>query len=134
MLRVFLAGNLGRDAEFKTTQGNSEFCSFPVAAETGFGDRKATTWVDVTKWGKGAEGLARILRKGSKVAVAGEMTLREHNGKTYVQCRADDVSIMSTPKGRDDGIPDRQNPLNDPHPNRAEMAQGSYDDDSEIPF
>lgn len=99
MLNLFLAGNTGRDAEHKTTQGGTEFCRFTVAAETGFGDKKHTTWVDVTKWGKGSEGLARILRKGSKVTVLGEMSLREHEGKTYVQCRADNVKVMGTPEG-----------------------------------
>jgi single-strand DNA-binding protein len=100
MLILHGDGNLGRDAEFKTTQSGGEFCSFAVATSIGYGDRKETVWVDVTKWGKGAEGLARILRKGSKVAFAGEFSQREHNGKTYVQCRADHVSILGTPDGQ----------------------------------
>jgi len=99
MLIITLAGNTGRDAEHKTTQSGAEFCSFSVGVSTGYGENKTTTWVDVTKWGKGSEGLARILRKGSKVAVSGEMSMREHNGKTYVQCRADHVSIQGTPQG-----------------------------------
>ncbi len=99
MLQITLAGNTGRDAEYKQTQGGAELCRFTVAAETGFGERKVTTWVDVTRWGKGAEGLARILRKGSKVAVTGELSLREHDGKTYVQCRADNVAVLGTPQG-----------------------------------
>ena len=99
MLIVTLAGNLGRDAEYKTTQNGTELCSFSVGVSTGYGENKATTWVDVTKWGKGAEGLARILRKGSKVAVSGELSTREHNGKTYLQCRADHVTIQGTPQG-----------------------------------
>jgi len=101
MLILHGDGNLGSDAQFKTTQSGGEFCSFAVATSIGFGDRKETVWVDVTKWGKGAEGLARILRKGSKVAFAGEFSQREHNGKTYVQCRADHVSILGTPQGND---------------------------------
>jgi len=101
MLILTLAGNTGKDAEFKTTQNGTELCSFSVGVSTGYGENKSTTWVDVTKWGKGAEGLARILRKGSKVAVSGEMSTREHNGKTYIQCRADHVTIMGTPQGSD---------------------------------
>lgn len=120
MLVLSFAGNTGRDAEHKSTQGGADLCRFTVAAETGFGENKVTTWVDVTKWGKGAEGLARILRKGSKVSVVGEMSLREHNGKTYVQCRADHVAILSTPNGG-------QGERRDPAP--------SYDEDtSDIPF
>lgn len=98
MLIVTLSGNLGRDAEYKTTQ-SSELCSFNVAAEVGYGDNKQTYWVSVTKWGKGSEGLSRILRKGSKVTVSGELSTREHEGKTYLQCRADHVAIQGTPNG-----------------------------------
>jgi len=99
MLIVTLAGNTGRDAEHKTTQGGAELCSFSVGVSTGYGENKATVWVDVTKWGKGSDGLARILRKGSKVSVSGELSTREHNGKTYLQCRADHVTIQGTPQG-----------------------------------
>ena len=99
MLHLSLAGNLGRDAEHKTTQSGQELCSFAVAVNVGFGENKSTVWVDVTRWGKGAEGLARILRKGSKVAVIGELSMREHNGKTYLQCRADNVTVMSAAPG-----------------------------------
>ena len=99
MLILSLAGNLGKDAEHKRTEGGTDLCRFSVAGESGYGDNKQTIWVDVTKWGKGSEGLARILRKGSRVAVVGEMSTREHNGKTYVQCRADHVKVLSTPDG-----------------------------------
>jgi len=99
MLQLSLAGRLGRDAEHKTTQGGTDLCSFAVATDIGFGENKQTVWVDVTKWGKGAQGLSSILRKGSAVAVTGEMSMREHNGKTYVQCRADNVTILNTPQG-----------------------------------
>ena len=95
MLRVTVAGRLGRDAVLRDANG-TDVCGFPVAADVGFGDRKQTYWVDCSKWGKGAEGLSRILRKGSAVAVTGELTTREHNGKTYLQCRADDVTILSS--------------------------------------
>lgn len=94
MLKVIIAGRLGRDAQHKQTQGGTDLCSFSVAADVGYGENKQTYWVDVTKWGKGAEGLARILRKGSSVTVIGELSTREHDGKTYLQCRADDVTIQ----------------------------------------
>lgn len=94
MLQLSIAGRLGRDAEYRTTQGGDALCSFSVAADVGFGDRKQTIWVDVTRWGKGAEGLSKHLRKGTSVAVTGEMSTREHEGKTYLQCRADRVTLL----------------------------------------
>lgn len=96
MLNLSLAGNVGRDATYKQTQNGQGLCSFPVAVNIGYGDNKTTLWVDVTKWGKGAEGLSGILLKGSKVAVTGQMSTREHQGKTYIQCNASDVTILGS--------------------------------------
>lgn len=120
---VTITGNLGRDAVHKSTQNGTELCSFPVADEAGYGDKKQTIWFDVTNWGKGSEGLSRILRKGSKVTVVGELTTREHEGKTYLQCNAASVKIMSTPDG---GGP-RQEP--------QQNSGNAHDDlDDSIPF
>lgn len=87
------AGNLGKDAEFKEVNGNP-LCQFSVATSSGYGDKRVTTWVDVSRWGKGADKLASMLTKGSKVTVVGELTSREHNGKTYLQIRADHVALQ----------------------------------------
>ena len=103
MLNISIAGRLGRDATYKQTQGGHDLCGFPVAVDVGFGENKQTYWVDVTRWGKGAERLADILRKGSAVAVCGELTTREHEGKTYLQCRADNVTIQGTPNSNQSG-------------------------------
>lgn len=109
MLQLSLAGRAGRDAEHKQTQGGNDLCSFSVAADVGFGDNKQTVWVDVTKWGKGTQALAGYIRKGTPVAVSGEMSLREHNGKTYVQCRADVVTLLGkagdAPRSSGDDLP-----------------------------
>jgi single-strand DNA-binding protein len=120
MLKVILAGRLGRDAQFKTLQDGTGRCSFAVACDVGFGERKQTYWVDVTKWGKGAEGLTRYLTKGTSVAVVGELSTREHEGKTYLQCRADDVTIQG-------GGGQRQEPTGG-----AQAPSDALDDD--IPF
>ena len=124
MLIATISGNLGKDAEYKTTQTGTEFCSFNVAAEVGYGDKKQTIWVSVTKWGKGSEGLARILRKGSKVTVSGELSTREHEGKTYLQCRADHLAIQGTPNSGQSG-----------GTGGGSSSGSNYDDlDSDIPF
>jgi single-strand DNA-binding protein len=104
MLQIIIAGNLGKDAVHKSTQQGKDFCSFPVAASIGWGDKKQTIWIDVTKWGEGSKGLANLLRKGSKVTVIGELSTREHEGKTYLQCRASDVALQGdAPGGQSSG-------------------------------
>jgi single-strand DNA-binding protein len=97
-----IAGNLGKDAELKSTQQGDQFCRFSVAVSTGWGDKKATTWWDVTRWGKGADKLAGFLKKGAKVAVSGEISTREHEGKTYLQIRADHVTLQGDAGGNRD--------------------------------
>jgi single-strand DNA-binding protein len=128
MLKVTVAGRLGRDAEFRTMQDGTGICNFAVAADVGFGDKKKTYWVDVAKFGKGSEGLSKILRKGASVAVTGELGTREHQGKTYLQCRADDITILGGAQGG--GQRDNYDQGRKPSP------QPAYDDldDSDIPF
>jgi single-strand DNA-binding protein len=130
MLQVIIAGNLGKDAVHKSTQQGKDFCSFPVAASIGWGDKKQTIWIDVTKWGEGSKGLANLLRKGSKVTVIGELSTREHEGKTYLQCRASDVALQGdSPGGQSSGSQGGNDR------NSGGATQGGYDDDlSDPPF
>lgn len=131
MLKVTVAGRLGRDAEYRTLQDGTGICSFAVAADVGFGDKKKTYWVDVAKFGKGAEGLSKILRKGSSVAVTGELGTREHQGKTYLQCRADDLTILGGVQGGGQGGGQR----GDYQQARKSSAAPAHDDlDDDIPF
>lgn len=114
---VTLAGTTGKDAQFKTTQNGKELCSFSVAVNTGYGENKATTWWDVTRWGSGAGKLAEILVKGTKVTVVGEVSTREHDGKTYLQCRADHVTLQGG----------RQESRSPTHDDGGRRSQGGFD-------
>lgn len=129
MLNLSLAGALGRDAEYREGNNGKGRCQFSVAVNVGYGENKTTIWVDVTRWGEGAKGLANLLRKGSKVAVTGEMSTREHNGKTYIQCRADNVTIMNAPSGEGRAPVDPNNQAM-----RKEFAPQVDDLDDSIPF
>lgn len=93
MKNITIAGNLGRDAELRNA-GSSQVLGFAVAVEQRDGQNKSTIWFDCSLWGKRGEVLAQYLTKGTKVAVSGDLGMREHNGKTYLQVRADNVTIM----------------------------------------
>lgn len=127
MLNLALAGTLGRDAEYKESQSGKGRCQFSVAVNIGYGENKQTVWIDVTRWGEGARGLSNLLRKGTKVAVNGELSMREHNGKTYLQCRADNVTLMGSAGDRKPVDPNNQEL-------RKEFAPQTDYDDSEVPF
>lgn len=111
MIVVTVAGNAGKDAEYKTTQGGTELCRFSLAGTVGYGENKQTLWFDVTKWGKGSEGLSRVLLKGTKVTVSGELSEREHDGKKYLQIRADHIALQGERgAGQQSGASQRSTP------------------------
>jgi len=121
-----LTGNLGRDAEVRQA-GNSTVCSFSVAMKAGYGERAQTVWLDCSIWGKQAEGqLPSYLKKGQQVALSGELSTREHEGKTYLQLRVNTIDLIGK---RDDASAQ-------PSATAPQIAPAPMDDsfDDDIPF
>ncbi len=121
MKAITIAGNIGKDAEVRSTQGGDKVTGWTVAVEDRTGKEKSTIWFDCTLWGKRGESLAQYLTKGSKVCVSGELSKREHDGKTYLTIRAEQVSLMGgKPEGQreerqSDGYGAGGTPKNDPY-------------------
>jgi single-strand DNA-binding protein len=98
MKSIVIAGNIGKDAEVRNA-GDSKVTSWSVAVDDGFGQNKRTIWFDCSMWGGRGENLAPHLTKGSKVAVSGEFSTREHDGKTYMTIRVSDVTLQGGGQG-----------------------------------
>ncbi len=83
MSNVFsFTGTVGRDAEVRYAPSGLAVLSFTVANNIGFGDKQQTLWIQVTLFGKRAEGqLQNYLKKGQQVFVSGELTQREYQAK-----------------------------------------------------
>lgn len=130
MFIATIAGRVGKDAKHTTTQGGTDICSFTVATDVGYGDRKQTLWVDVSKFGKGAQGLSNYVRKGDPITVSGELSTREYEGKTYLQLNAHDVALQGR---KDDGS--RQQSGDPQGGNQSGGHAPNPDDlDDDIPF
>jgi single-strand DNA-binding protein len=69
---VNIIGTLGRDPELKMA-GSSALAKFSIAVNTGYGDKKATSWFDVIAWTKTAEFIEKYFKKGSRIAVTGRL-------------------------------------------------------------
>ncbi len=105
MKNITIAGNIGKDAVTRTIASSGDKAtSWSVAVEERQGQEKRTVWFDCNLWGKRGEALAQYLTKGGKVAVSGELSTREHEGKTYLTIRADQVTLLGgkSDGGRDD--------------------------------
>ena len=122
MKHIVISGGIGKDAVTRTTQQGDKVTSFSVGVSEGFGDAKRTMWFDVSFWGSRGEKLAQHLTKGTRVSVAGDLSTREHEGKTYLAVRASEVTLMGG--GQRDDAPREQ---------RATSAASGVEDDI-IPF
>jgi single-strand DNA-binding protein len=123
MKNITIAGGITRDATMRTTQDGDKVTGFSVAVSEGFGDKKRTLYFDCSIWGKRAETLAPMLVKGGKVCVSGDFSTRDHDGKTYLTLRANEVTLQSARQDRDD------EPRREASPARRDDL-----DASEIPF
>ena len=82
---VCISGNLARDAELRATNSGTQVLTFSVAVnerrKTASGEwEDYANWVSCTMFGRRAEGVARYLTKGAKVAIEGR--LRWHSWET----------------------------------------------------
>ena len=99
-------GRLARDCEQRFTQSGMAICSFSVAVDYGFGDNKGTNWIRASLFGKRAEGgLPQYLKKGTQVAISGELRIREYDDKEGVKRTSVEVSVdkLDLIGGRDGG-------------------------------
>lgn len=81
MNKFIATGNLTRDPELIYYKDKA-CLKFSIANNEGWGDNKKTNFFDVSVWGKTAESLQKLIRKGSKVLVQGRIENFEFNDKT----------------------------------------------------
>lgn len=138
---VHLIGNLGNDPELRNTQGGQAVLTIRLATTETYLDRdrnrqERTEWHTIVVWGRRAEGLARILRKGSKIGVTGSLRTNSWDGndgtkryRTEIQARQ--VILCGDGRGGQ-----QQQPRDDFGNYDRNAPPGNYgnDQDDDIPF
>ena len=83
MNSVIIIGNLTRDPEVRYSTGTNQTAigKFSVAVNDGYGEKKKTSFIPVTVFGRQAEMCQRYLHKGSKVAVKGRIQTGSYKDK-----------------------------------------------------
>jgi single-strand DNA-binding protein len=94
MQSIFITGNLGKDSEIRQA-GNDDVLSFSVGVKQGYGDRASSNWFRCSIWGKRGANLKQYLLKGVKVAVHGELTIGEYQGKPQFDVRVNEIDLMT---------------------------------------
>lgn len=72
---------LGQTPEMRYLPNGDPVLQFSVAFDSGYGDKKVTTWMQCALFGKRAEKLSEYLEKGSQVGLSGEIKLDEWGGR-----------------------------------------------------
>jgi|GEM_PF-350118 len=96
-----IVGRLTATPELKTTQNGISVTSFTVAVDTGFGDKKTTSFINVVAWRGTADFVCKYFEKGSMIAVQGRIQTRNYedkqgNKRTAFEIVASDVSFCGS--------------------------------------
>lgn len=106
--KVMITGNLTRDAELRTTPNGTAILNIGVAVNDRRRDPQTGEWrdfpnyVDCTMFGKRADGIARYLTKGTKVAIEGRLHYSQWQDRNTGQNRSkldvtvDEIEFMSS--------------------------------------
>ena len=141
MNKVFLIGNLTRDPELSETASGISVCRFAIAVNSRFSSADAerqTDFFNVTVWRNQAENVARFTKKGSKVAVAGSIQIRNYEDnqgvrRTAIDVIAQDVEFL-TQRNANAGDDFYDAPAAEKPAAKRKPALESFDDDGDIPF
>lgn len=105
--KVFLIGNVGRDAELRYTPGGQAVTGFSIATTENWNDKSGekkeqTEWHRIVLWGKQAETLQPYLVKGKPVFVEGSLTTRqwEKDGQKHytTEIKALRLQLLGSPQ------------------------------------
>jgi len=148
--RAQILGNLTRDPEMRFTPNGQAVSSFTVATNRkwkgrdGAPDGEATEYHDIVVWGKQAEAITPMLKKGGPVFVEGRLQTRNWEGQDGVkryktEIVADNVIVLGSKGGSSSGYSSAKtdNPIEEIASPKKTEDKGNKDDEidiEEIPF
>jgi len=115
--KVFLLGNLGKDAETRFTPSGISVSKFSLATARRTKDQQSGEWKDITDWHNvvmwRTENVANYLIKGKQIYLEGRIESRSYEDKegqkkyiTEVVCEANNVVLLGGGAGRSESVPD----------------------------
>ena len=130
--KVFLIGNLTKDAELTTTASGVNLCRFDLAVSRNYtqNEEKITDFFSCSAWRGTAESIAKYCKKGNKIAVVGSVQTRTYEDNEGRQRKVFDIMVQEveflTPKANVE--------VDEPRTIRSKPTLQPVDDDSDIPF
>lgn len=90
---------LSKDAETRFLADGTAVAQLNMALQSGYGDKAVTTWLTGNLFGKRAESLAPMLKKGQQIGISGELTNRKYVAKDgtekySLEVRINDLTLL----------------------------------------
>jgi single-strand DNA-binding protein len=123
---ITIAGILGKDGELRYFQSGKVAFKFWVADSEG--RDKPTIWWQCSMWGKRAESIAELLRKGSRVTVVGRITENVYTDNKGQERKTMEVIVNEVALQGNPGAP-KDEPVRE-----TKRSSAPAEDDSDIPF
>ncbi len=132
MNKCILIGNLTKDPEISTTSNGVSVCRFTLAVTRRYSNSEGerdTDFINIVAWRALADNCHKFIKKGSKVAVVGNIQSRSYDAtdgtKRYVtEIVAEEVEFLNT----------RNNDTSDVKEKKEDVTKLEPIDDDSLPF
>lgn len=82
MNSINIIGRVTKEIELRYLPTNSTpVCSFSIAVDDGFGEKKKTYFINCQAWQKTAENIVKYFNKGDLIGISGRLTTRDWTDK-----------------------------------------------------
>ena len=131
MNRAILLGNLGAAPELRYTAAGVAVLNLRLATNESYVDKnkepqERTEWHTVVIWGNRAEGLARVLTKGSSVLIEGSLRTSSYEKDGLKRYRTEVHAREIVFAGKRSGIPAGDALAVDEEPSAAKARVGGF--------
>lgn len=131
-----VTGHLGQDPRLRTLPSGESVLNMSIGVQKRKKDKDGqwkseTLWVDVSVFGKRAEGLAPMLARGTRVGATGELGVREYtdrdgNHRFALEMQARDVDVLESRQRDSERPAAAQNGGTRPGTNAYQQPRGGY--------
>jgi single-strand DNA-binding protein len=124
---------LSKDAELRFLADGTAVAQLNMALQSGYGEKAVTTWLIGNMFGKRAETLSPMLKKGQQVGIVGELTNRKYTAKDgtdkySLEVRLTDITLLGKVN-----VSDNENNAS-ASAKTSSVADNSDDLESDLPF
>ena len=135
MNKVIIMGRMTKDPELKYSQSGTAVAKFSIAVDTGWGDKKETSFFNVVAFKKSAENICKYFSKGQRILCEGSLkqnswTDKDGNKRSTVEINLFQFDFIESKGSKSDSQPAQNQQSEEP----PMFPTDNPFDDEGIPF